>query len=172
MWEAHDQHFRRGAQRGEHALQVVEELRAGAQRRAEHAAPCQTHAVDVDRKGRRRHDRDFSRVHEGQEKVREALLAADRADHLLLRIQLHCPFALVESRHFPFQVEDAFRAHAVAVVLGIAHGLAELLDNRLWGGVVGVSHPQVNHVFSGLAARLLEGVDAAEHVGGQFVDAL
>src|SRR5262249_44224487 len=61
---------------------------------------------------------------------------------------------------------------AVAVALLVAGGLAELVDDLLVGHVGRVAHAEVDDVDAGAALGVLHGVDLAEEVRRQALDAV
>jgi hypothetical protein len=56
------------------------------------------------------------------------------------------------------------------VVPGIARRLDQLVDDVLRGGLVGIPHPEVDHVLAPGPGLGLEVVDNREDVGGETLD--
>ena len=86
-------------------------------------------------------------VHEGLGDVEDALLGADGDAHLGVRVHVDVEPLLVPGRHGPPEVLLALGRGVLLVVVD-ARLLAELLDDAVGGGEVGISDPEVDHVPS------------------------
>ena len=87
-----------------------------------------------------------------------------------VRVEADAEPLLVLGGHLAAEVVDP-GGDAVAVVPGVARGLAELVDDPRLGRVGRVAHAQVDDVDPGAALAVLQLVDLAEEVGGQPPDA-
>ena len=94
------------------------------------------------------YERDVARVQEGKAEVVEALLGADRGDHLRSRVDLDVEAAAVEAgQGCPELLTPPVRR--VVVRAGIGHGGLHGLDHVGEGRVVGVADSEVDHVDPG-----------------------
>ena len=139
------------------------------QRHLAHVGAGEERPPDVDRVGRRRHQRGVARADQHPHEVREALLGADGRHHLGLGVELDVELALVEVGDGAAQLGDPPRRR-VAVVARVVGGLGQLAHRHVGRGQVGVAEAEVDHVPAGSPRRRLEVVDRGEDVGRQPVD--
>ena len=134
---------------------VVELVVAPAELDLDHARAGQDGRVDVDRIGRRGHDRRVARLDEHPHQVREPFLGADRRHRLGLGVELDAEAIAVEVADRAAQLRDAATGR-VAVVARVRGRLGQLLDRRRRRGEVGVAEPEVDHVLPGTAQLQLQ----------------
>jgi hypothetical protein len=111
------------------------------------------------------------RPHRRQAHVAEAFLRADRDDHLALGIEPHAELLEILGGDLAAKVQNAVRL-AVAVIVRIAGGLHQLLDDDVLRRLAGVSHTEVDHVLPPLPLLVQKGVHPRQHILRQAVDPL
>ena len=141
-----------------------------AQGNLAHVGAGEERAPDVDRIGGRRHERGVARSDQDPHEMREALLGADRGDHLGVGVEVDVELALVEVGDGAAQLGDPARGR-VAVVARVVRCLGQLAHRHVGRRQVGIAEPEVDHVASGSPRVRLQVVDGGEDVGRQPVDA-
>ena len=131
----------------------------------------QERAAGVDRVAGIRGEGDVARVEEGEAEVVDALLGADRRDHLGLGVDLDAEAPVVEvGERAPELLPASVRR--VVVGAGVGHRGLHRLDDVRKGRMVGIADPQADHVDAG---RPLVGdlaLELGEHVGRDRLEAL
>ena len=148
---------------------VAQELLGVSDFQGDHIAGGQGDGVHVYGKERRGDDGRITGTHQRKAKVAEALFGP-QADHdFFFRVEPDSVAAKVLASHFAAQVEDAVGL-GVTVIAGIARRLGQFLDYVIGWRVGRIAHSQVDHIRTGAALLVKEGIDAAEHVGRESVD--
>ncbi len=148
---------------------VGEELFAVGDIQRDGIARGQHHGVGVHGKIRRRHDGGVAGAHQGQAHVAEPLLGAEADDHLPLGIEPDAVLLEILGGHLAAEIQQAQRL-GVSVVLGVAGGLGQLVNDQILRRVGRVAHPQVDHVVAGPPLLVHQPVDPGEEVGRQARD--
>src|SRR5579859_3872001 len=128
-------------------------------------------AVGVDRIGRVGADDHVAGRCERLGEVGEALLGAERGDHLGGGVELHAESPVVVTGHRPSKAEDAL-GRGIAAGLGVAGRLDQLVDDMPRRGHVGIAHAEVYNVDAFAAEPRLEAVDLLKDVGREAADTM
>ena len=167
--EREDEHLGLGPRQPNRLREAGEEVVALHQRHRAQVPVRDDHRVRVDRVRRIRHEHAVAGLKDREREMRHALLGADRRDGLRLGIELHAVAIAVPRGHGTPEPRDPLRGR-VAVVLRIARGLDQLVDDVLGGGLVGIPHPQIDDVLAPSSRLRLEVVDDGEDVRRQALD--
>ncbi len=103
--------------------------------------------------------------------VGEALLRAERCDHLALRVELHPEATRVISGLGATQPGNPFRGR-IAVGARLADGVLELFDHVRRRRQVGIAHAEIDDVGAGITGNGLGAIDLLEDVGRQTPNAV
>ena len=155
--------------RGARADALLDRVDAAGRGRRDDARPGEPGRDAMDRVGGRGDDDGVAGLDQHPHQVREALLGADRARDLRLRVEPHTEASLVVLGNGDAQLRDA-PARGVAMVGRLRGGLLELLDGDSRRGDVRVAEPEVDHVEPLTPKLALQLVDAREDVRRQVVD--
>ncbi len=150
-------------------LHALEEVGVGADGDLAHVGARQVGPPDVDGVRRRRHQAGVAGLQQHPHEVGEALLGPDGADDLAVGVEGDAEAPLVERGDGLAQLGDA-AAGGVAVVAGVAHRFAELVDGHVGRGQVGVAEAEVDDVLAGSPGLDLEPIDDGEDVGRHVRD--
>ena len=108
-------------------------------------------------------------IGDGLDQVDVALFAPHGRHRFGLGIQDHIVFAQIPVGDRQTELVDPFGG-AVAVDMRFTGGLHQLLDHRLEGRTVGITHREIHHIGAGTALRHLQLVDDSEDILGKPVD--
>jgi hypothetical protein len=162
VWEGDDDDARRGRRRGDGLFDLRDV-------RAHHGCTGQPRRDEVNRIGRRRHDRRVAGLDEHPHHVSEPFFGPDRCNNLRLRVDAYAEPPRVElGNGLPQPRYPA--AGGVAVVGRLGRRLGELLDDCGRRGNVRVAEPEVDDVPPFAPQPPLELVHCREDVRGQVAD--
>ena len=131
----------------------------------------QDRAAGVDRVAGVGGERDAAGVEEGEAEVVDALLGADRRDHLGLGVDLDPEALAVEVGEGLAELGAAAVAR-VLLVAGLGDRLLHRLDDVRVGRLVGVADPEADHVDAGGALVGDAPLELGEHVRRHRLQAL
>ncbi len=101
--------------------------------------------------------------------VGEAFLGAQGGDHLRIRVELHAETAGIISGLSAAQARNAL-GRGITVRARILHDLAQLVDDRLGSGKVGVSHAEIDDIGAARSRACFQTVDLFENIRRQTPD--
>ena len=116
-------------------------------------------------------ERDVARIEEGEAEVVDALLGADRRDHLGLGVDLDPEAAVVEAGEGLAELRPA-AVRRVLVGARVGDRRLHRLDDVRIGRHVGVADPEADHVDPGLLLRRDLALELGEHVRRDRLEAL
>ena len=160
--EEHQARLRRGVRR--HGAEVGDEAQLGQQRQQLRLRAGEDRPAGVDGVAGVGGKRDATGVEEGEAEVVDALLGADRRDHLALGVDLHLEAAVVELGEGLAKLGSSAIAW-VLLVGRIGDRLLHRLDDVRVGRLVGVADAEADHVDAGGALLGDAPLQLGEHVG-------
>ncbi len=112
------------------------------------------------------HQNRVTRGGDGGGEVGEALLGAQRGDHLRLRVQLHAEAALIIGRLGAAQPGNPLGG-GIAVAARVLHRLHQLGDDVGRRRAVGVAHAKIDNVLRASSRLGLGGIHFRKNIRGQ-----
>ena len=167
--EEHQARLRRGIRR--HGAEVGGEAQLGQQRQQLRLRPGEHRPAGVDGVAGVGGERDVAGVEEGEAEVVDALLGADRRDHLALGVDLDPEAAVVELGEGLAEL-GASAVARVLLVGRVGDRLLHRLDDVRVGRLVGVADAEADHVDAGGALLGDAPLQLGEHVGRHRLQAL
>lgn len=146
-------------------LDSLQELLGAVQRNVDHLPARDDHGPLVDGVAGvgHQHGIPLDRVDDREHEMRETFLGPDHGDRLGGRIDPHVVLLGVPVAHREPETLDPQRLR-VAVVLGVAGGLDQLLDDVRRGLVIGIAHPEIDDVFAPGACLIAQLGDFRENI--------